>query len=86
MHLQVVLLNDETGPDAVEQLGLGHRAAAPLDECQEQVERARAERRRLAFDEDEALARADLDACKTEDVGHGIFLRRAGRAPGPSEI
>ena len=70
LHLEVVLLDDEPRPDQVEQLALGDDAVAALEQREQQVERARAERRRLAGDRQLALGDGELEAVEAVAVGH----------------
>jgi hypothetical protein len=92
LHLQVVLLHDHVGPDEIDELGLPDDAVATLDQCQQQVERAGAERRGDAVDQHLPLAGADLEAAETIAVGHGPLAfggrRRsaAGSKPAPEPL
>ena len=77
LHLEVVLLDHEPRPDQVEELALGDDAVASLDQGEQQVEGARAERGRLAGDRQLALGERELEAVEAVAVGHGL-TRRAG--------
>lgn len=76
LDLQVVVLDDPSGPDEVEQLGAGDRALAPLDEGEQQLERASADLRRPAVDEQLALGGQQDEA--VESVGDGRHAGTAG--------
>jgi hypothetical protein len=65
--LQVVLFDDESGPDQIEQLVLCHHAIASFDQCRQHVERARAQGCWMAADQQ--LARGGLDLDVAEAVG-----------------
>ena len=71
LHLQVVLLDHQPRPDRLEQLVLGDEPLAPLDQREQQVERARAQRRRLLVDQELPRRGTELEA--TESIGgrHG---------------
>ena len=61
LHLEVVLLDDDSGPDELEQLVLGDDPVAALDERQQQIEGAGADGRGLPADEYPAFGWTDFD-------------------------
>ena len=67
----VVLLDDEAGPDEVEQLLLGDQPLVPLGQREQQVEGARAERRRLAATRSTRSAGCNLEVVEAQRVGDG---------------
>ena len=69
LHLQVVVLDDAAGPDEIEQLGARHRALAPLDQREQQIERASAELGRLAVDEQLPLGRQQREPVEAQRRG-----------------
>ena len=62
MNLQVVFLDDQAGPHPLGQFVLGDQPFTPLDQGEQQIERACAERDRLAFDQQPPCRRVDLEA------------------------
>ena len=78
LHLQVVLLDDQSGPDQFEQLVLGDQAIAAFDQRQQEVECARAKRGRLPVDQELPRGRTEFEAAELVDQRHG------GGSPGGS--
>ena len=76
LHLQVVFLDDDAGPDHVQQLGLGDEAIAAFDQCMQNVEGTRAQRHGLPVDEQLAGGRTELEAAEPE-VGAHVVARSA---------
>ena len=85
VHLQVVLLDDEAGPDDLHQLVLGDDAVAPLDERDEEVEGAAAQLERLAFVPQRAFGRAQLEVVAEADDTVGAVCRVGVRGALPHE-
>ncbi len=83
LDLQVVLLDDQSGPDQVEQLVLGDQTIAPLDQRQQEVECARAERRRLLVDQELPRSRTELEAAELVGQRHGA---RPSVGSAPSQV
>ena len=65
LHLQVVLLHYQPGPDERQQVVLRDQLAGSLDEHDQQVERTRAERDRLPVLEQAPLGGLQLEAAET---------------------
>ena len=89
---EVVLDDDQPGPDAVHQVVLGEQLAGRLGQRQQQVERAGAEFRRHAVHQQPTLARLQLElAVGAEAQGggtggeRGVHGRLAGGKPGGNE-
>jgi hypothetical protein len=86
LHLEVVLLDHDARPDERQQLVLAHDARAVLDQCDQQVERARPERRRRAIHQHAPLGRTHLDGAEsvaphaTSPSGDGTENRGPGLA------
>jgi hypothetical protein len=74
-------LDHQAGPDGIEPLGFGHGAVAPLDQRHEQIERAAAQRRRDAVDQDLAFAKPHLLATTVSTGGIAGFTTFKGRGP-----
>ena len=77
LHLQVVFLDHEAGPDQVQQLGLGHDPVAAFGQRQEHVECASAHRHRVAVLQQSAVPGLQLKAAEFQRHGtiHGPHLR-----------
>ena len=69
LHLQVVFLDHQAGPDQIQQLRLGHDPVAPLGQCQKQVERARSQAHRLAVVQQSSLPRLQFEAAEFQRRG-----------------
>ena len=80
LHLQVVLLDDESRPHRREQFVLGDERAGAVDERDEQIERARTERDGRAVSEQEALAGTQLEPAET------AARKRLGRGGGVAHV
>ena len=84
LHREVVLLHHHAGPDPRQQLVLADHAIALLDQREQQVERAPAQRDRLAIGQQAALGRSQLQPLCLEDLAQSPCLvvdpnSRAGR-------
>jgi len=64
LHLQVVLLDDQSRPRKFEQFVLGDQPLASLDESSQNIECSRAQRRRLIVDQELSRRRAELKAAE----------------------
>ena len=83
MHLQIIFLDYQPGPDNLEQLILVHHPITVLDQYQQQIERARAEPGWLAVNEHLACLTPDGTAVEYEigsdgRVGHWHFSEVSG--------
>src|SRR5438046_5903049 len=61
LHLKVVLLHHQPGPDQLKQLLLGDQALAPLDQGEQNVQRPRPQRYRQPFSEQLTGGRIELE-------------------------
>jgi len=66
LRLQVVLLDDHIGPDEIHQLVFGNEAAGALDQRDQHVECARAERCGRAIDQQSPLVGLQLETTETQ--------------------
>lgn len=73
VHRKVVFLDDDVGPDDVEQLPLGHDPMAPLDERLEHVEGTCADGHGAPVDQQLTLARSHLEAAEALNLVHGLL-------------
>ncbi len=71
LHLQVVLLDHQTGPDELQQFVLADRAVAVLDQRHQHVEGTRTQLGRLAPDQQLALGAADHAGIEAQFSGRG---------------
>jgi hypothetical protein len=69
LHLQIVFLDHQAGPDQVQQLRLGHDPVAPLGQCQKQVERACSQAQRLAVAQQPSVPRLQFEAAEFQRRG-----------------
>jgi hypothetical protein len=89
LHLEVVLLDHQAWPDAIEELVLGHDALAGIDEGEKHVEGAGAEHRGAAIDQHLPFGGPDLHRAKAIGLRQGTPFGRENRAdaaqmlPGP---
>ncbi len=66
VRLEIVLLDDDAGPDPRDQLPLAHELARALNQRDQDIEGAAAETERLILFEEEALARAQSEGTKRD--------------------
>ena len=66
MHGEVGLLDDQTGPDPIEQFALADDPVAVLQQADQQVEGAGAQGRQTASDEHTTLVGLDLNVGKPQ--------------------
>ncbi len=81
LDLEVVLLDDDRRPHPFDQLALGHQLPGPLDQRHQHVERARAQARRFAVDQ-QALLRGLQQEAAEAVVGGGRIRGHAGARSG----
>ena len=79
LNLQIVLFDDDLGPDAREQLVFGDKLAGALDQRQQHIECAGTGGHRLAIGQQAPLARLDNKAPET--VLAGDVLAHGCRVP-----
>src|SRR5438309_4446406 len=70
LHLKVVLLHHQPGPDQLEQLLLGDQALAPLDQGEQNVQRPRPQRYRQPFREQLPGSWVELEPAEAVWVVH----------------
>ncbi len=89
LHLEVVLLDDQARPDAIEELVLGDDAVAAVDQREQHVEGAGAEHGGAAVDQQLPFGGPDLHRTKAIGLrqatpfGRVQGVRRAQMLPGP---
>jgi hypothetical protein len=80
LNLQIVLFDDNTGPDEIEQPVLGNQLAGVLDQRQQEIECPGPECHGAAFHQQPALVRLQFERTETIGGGHGKKLAAALQA------
>jgi len=78
-------LDVDASPDAVEEFVHAHHVALALDETEQDVHRAAAERHRGSLPEQQAFSRAKLERAENELVAGSMFERRTHPVSTPRE-
>ena len=80
LHLQVVLLDDQSRPHGGEEFVLRNERAGTVGECDQQIERARTHRDGRTVREQDALARKQLEPAEA------AARKRLGRGGGVAHV
>lgn len=82
LDVEVVLFDDDAGPDAVQQLVLRHQGAVRFDQRHEDLEGTAAQLDRRAIRNQLAARRHDLKAAKIDRRSRSVDLLHSASSPG----